>query len=151
MLSVEGRFYCQPAALENVGVDHGGFDVFMPEEFLNGSYIVSALEEVGCEGVAESVRGDALANIGDLLGFANGTLECGFVNVVTGCFSGLRVGVKSVCGEDVLPEPVFAGGWVFLGEGVGKVDFAQPGGQVFVVELPNALEVFAERGDDAVG
>jgi len=119
VLSVEGRFYCQPATLENVGVDHGGFDVFMPEEFLNGSYIVSALEEVGCEGVAEGVRCDAFGDACDLLGFANGALEVGFVNVVTGGLSGLGVGVEGLGWEDVLPEPVFAGGGVFLGEGVG--------------------------------
>ena len=39
-----------------MGVDHGGFDVFVTEEFLDGADIVAALEEVGSEGVAEGME-----------------------------------------------------------------------------------------------
>ena len=34
-----------------MGVDHGGFDIFMSKEFLNGADVVVVLEEVGGEGV----------------------------------------------------------------------------------------------------
>lgn len=43
-LGVEGGFDGEAAALKDVGVDHGGFDVFVPEEFLNGSYVVVVLK-----------------------------------------------------------------------------------------------------------
>ena len=42
-LGVEGRFDSQTAALQYVGVDHGGFDVFVPEEFLYGADVVACL------------------------------------------------------------------------------------------------------------
>ena len=122
MLSVEGRFYCQPAALENVGVDHGGFDVFMPEEFLNGSYIVSALEEVGCEGVAESVGCDAFLDICKGRGLFDGSLQCGFVNVMTAQNAIFFICEEVRGGEDVLPYPGFIGIGEFFGEGKWHVD-----------------------------
>ena len=43
------------AAIENMGVDHRGFDIFVAEEFLDGADVVAALQEVGGEGVAEGV------------------------------------------------------------------------------------------------
>lgn len=134
-----------------MGVDHGGFDVFVTEEFLDGSYVVIVLQEMGGEGVAEGVGCDAFVDSSDLLGFAYGALEGSFVDVVAGGLAGLGVGGEGLGGEDVLPEPVFSGVWVFLGEGVREVDFAEPGGEVFVVNLSDALEMFAEWGDDAVG
>ncbi len=37
----------------------GGFEVGAAEEFLDGADVNSVADEIGCEGVAESVRGDA--------------------------------------------------------------------------------------------
>jgi hypothetical protein len=39
-------------AFDDVEVDHGGGDVGMAEEILDGADIGAALEEAGCEGVA---------------------------------------------------------------------------------------------------
>lgn len=41
--AVEGGFDGEAAALENVGVDHGGFYVFVSEEFLHGANVVAVL------------------------------------------------------------------------------------------------------------
>ena len=48
-------FDTPPASVQNVGVDHGGRDVPVAEEFLDGAYVVAVLEEVGGKGVAEGV------------------------------------------------------------------------------------------------
>ena len=50
-LGVEGGFDGESAALEDVGVDHGGFYILVSEQFLYGADVVSVLEEVGGEGV----------------------------------------------------------------------------------------------------
>ena len=42
-LAVEGGFDGEAAALEDVGVDHGGFYVFVSEEFLYGADVVAVL------------------------------------------------------------------------------------------------------------
>ena len=44
--------------MEDVGVDHGGFDVFVPEEFLYGSYVITGFEKVGGEAMAEGMWAD---------------------------------------------------------------------------------------------
>ena len=41
--------------IENMGIDHGGFDVLVAEQLLNGADIVAVLEQVGCKGVPEGV------------------------------------------------------------------------------------------------
>ena len=60
--AVEGAFDGKSAALEYVGVDHGGADILMPEQFLNGTNIVAVLEEMGCKGMTEGVAGDAFSD-----------------------------------------------------------------------------------------
>jgi hypothetical protein len=39
-LTIQRAFDCQTAALKDMGVDHGGFYVFVPEQFLNGADVV---------------------------------------------------------------------------------------------------------------
>jgi len=58
LLGVEGAFDGGGASIENVGVDHGGFNVFVTKQFLDGADIVAIFQEVGGEGVSENVRGD---------------------------------------------------------------------------------------------
>src|SRR5262245_43598508 len=43
------------ALLEDVGIDHGGLEIVVPQQLLNGSYVGSALQQMGGKGVAESV------------------------------------------------------------------------------------------------
>jgi hypothetical protein len=53
--SIERALHAGGAALEDVGVDHGGADVGMAEEFLDGADIVAGFEEVGGEAVTEGM------------------------------------------------------------------------------------------------
>jgi hypothetical protein len=61
---VEGAADAERAAVEDVGVDHGGGDVAVTEELLDGAYVVAGFKEVGREGVAEGVAADALVQVG---------------------------------------------------------------------------------------
>ena len=53
-LGIQGASDGKGSPVEDVRIDHGGGDVPMAEELLDGSDIVSALEEVRREGVAQS-------------------------------------------------------------------------------------------------
>ena len=46
--------------------------------------------------------------------------------------------------EYILPSPEFSRIRVFSGERIGKIDFAPPGGNIFIMKLLNCLEVFNE-------
>lgn len=43
-----------------MGINHGGFDILVPEQLLHRADIVDVFEKVGGEGVAEGVRADTL-------------------------------------------------------------------------------------------
>jgi hypothetical protein len=58
-----------------VGVNHGGFDIFVTEEFLNGTDVVAVLEQVGGEGVAEGVATAMFRDFGTADGISNGFLD----------------------------------------------------------------------------
>ena len=49
---IQRRFDGKSAALENMSVDHGGFYIFVPEEFLDSANVVSVLQKVGGETVS---------------------------------------------------------------------------------------------------
>ena len=78
--------------MEDVGIDHGGFDVFVSEQFLDGADIVSVLEEVSGKGVAEGVRGDGFIDLCFLGGFTYGTLENALIQMVAADIPCLGVG-----------------------------------------------------------
>ncbi len=61
---VEGAADGQAAPLEDVGVDHGGLEVFVAEQVLDGADVVTALQQVGGKGMTEGVAGDALVDTG---------------------------------------------------------------------------------------
>jgi hypothetical protein len=62
------------ARLENMGVDHGGFDILVPKQLLDSADIVAILEEVGGEGMPEGVGGDKFIYLGEAGGLLDGFL-----------------------------------------------------------------------------
>ena len=82
-LLVQGRADCQAAALQNMGVDHGGFNILMTEQFLDSADIVAVLEQMGSEGVAKGVRGDGFVNFYELSGLANCLLQNCLIQMMT--------------------------------------------------------------------
>jgi hypothetical protein len=65
-----------------MGVVHGGFDIFVPEQFLNSANVVTCFKQVGSEGMAEGVRRDTLVYFGEAGGVFDGFLQVGFVKMV---------------------------------------------------------------------
>ncbi len=47
-----------------MGVDHGGVDVAVAEQFLDGAYVVAVFEEVGGEGMPERMAAGGFADSG---------------------------------------------------------------------------------------
>ena len=133
-----------------MGVDHGGFDILVTEEFLHGANVISALQKMGGKGVAKGVGSDAFIYFCGLCCDSNGFLEGGFMNMMAAgdpCFS---FGVKCWRGKNELPYPLFVGGGVFFIESEGHLNRAKTSGQVFLVDGFCLGEVFAHRRNDAV-
>lgn len=64
-----------------MGVDHGGFDIFVAEEFLDGANVVARFKEVGGETVAEGVACGVFVNACFANGFFDRLLEGAFAHV----------------------------------------------------------------------
>ena len=71
---VQGGFDRQAAALQDMGVDHGGADIFVTKQFLHGTDIIPILEQVGGKGVPEGMAGYTFAYSGCPGSFFDGAL-----------------------------------------------------------------------------
>lgn len=89
--SIQRATHGQAAALEDVGVDHGGAHVLVAEEFLHRTDVVAVFQEMGSEGVAEGVAGNALANPGLLGGLPDCSLQVALVQMMAADNAGAGV------------------------------------------------------------
>ncbi len=121
-LSIEGAADGQGASVEHVGVDHSGFDVFVPKQFLHGADVVAIFEQGGGEGMPECMGGDTLGNPGLAGGLSNRFLNTGFADVVTALLAATRVDGCFSSGENILPHPLTGSIGVFAVEGIGHID-----------------------------
>lgn len=108
------------AAAQDVGVDHRGADVAVAEQLLDRADVVAVFEQVGREGVAQRVAGDALGNAGCRAGAADGALEHGLVQVPAPDLSGRPLRMRPRGGEEPLPRPLEVRERVLAGQSVGN-------------------------------
>ena len=72
----------ESAAIQNVGVDLSGLDIFVAEEFLHGADVVSRFEQMSGKGVAQGMWPNGFSKADAVCGHANGFLEGTFVQMV---------------------------------------------------------------------
>ena len=71
------------AFVQDMGIDHGGLDVGVAEEFLDGADVLSGLQQMGGEAVPKAVRREANRQPALPDGLLNRPLNKLFVNMVT--------------------------------------------------------------------
>src|SRR5205807_28046 len=86
--AVEGAGHAGGAAVEDVGVDHGGADVGVAEQVLDGADVAARLEQVGGEAVPQGVRADALGPAEGPDGGGDGEVDTPLVDVVAARVAG---------------------------------------------------------------
>jgi hypothetical protein len=62
-LVIERTHDTSTPTIQNMGIDHRGFDIGMTQKFLHRADVVAILEQMRCEGMAEGVTTDALGNV----------------------------------------------------------------------------------------
>ena len=75
-----------------LGVDHGGADVFVAEEFLDGADVVAGFEEMGGERVTVDVKGDAFGDVRAFGGIPQGFLHHAGIEMVAVPDTGAGIG-----------------------------------------------------------
>jgi len=49
--AIDGALHAVTTAIQHMGVNHRGFHIFMPQEFLDGANIIPGFQQVSCETV----------------------------------------------------------------------------------------------------
>jgi hypothetical protein len=141
----------QTTSFENMGVDHGGGDIFVAEEFLNGTDIIATLKQVGSETVAQGVGADRFMDTGLTGRLSDGFTQATFIQVMPADLTGARVNREMVRRKHVLPAPLAVGVEIFAFQSIGQVNSAMAAGQVFLMQGFNALEVLLEGLLEGIG
>ena len=81
------------------------FEVLVPEELLDGAYVIAVLDEMRCEVMSEAMAAGRFGNPRGTAGVSDSPLYHGFVKVVATAFGGGLVDIGPRCGEQPLPSP----------------------------------------------
>lgn len=76
-------------ALYRVGVNHGGSHIAVPQQLLNGAYVIITLQQVAGEAVAKGMGTCAFANLSVIDRLPDRLLDVGFMQMVAPIFPGL--------------------------------------------------------------
>src|SRR5712671_149913 len=109
------------ATIQDMGIDHGGLHVLMPEQFLHGPNIVSGFQQMRRKRVAEGMTGDVFVDSGQACGGAHGFLQTTFIQVMATL--GTRAGVHrtALSWKHVLPAPLTVGVGIFALQGIREI------------------------------
>lgn len=118
-LLIERTFDSQSAALKHMSIDHGSFDVFMTQEFLDSANVIAVFEEMSGKGMAKSMRGDELVDFCGASGLFDSPLKVCLVQMVALLDAANGVDGENGRGEDVLPGEFPVGVRVFAFQGIG--------------------------------
>lgn len=114
------------ASLKDVGVNHRRLDIFVPQQFLDRSDVVTGLEQVSGERVTKGMWTDRFANAGDPGCFVDCLLKNTLVKVMAFDVTGERVLGALGRGKDILPVPFPGGVGVLARQRIRQGDLAEP-------------------------
>ena len=139
------------SAFDDVGVDHGGPNVAVTQQFLNGSDVVVGFQQMGGEAVAEGVGGDAFENLRFSDDGFEGSLNIPLMEVVSPALFGFRYGRQSLRGEKPLPDEVFCAVFVFFLQLFGKKGAVVSLVDILLVKVCDAIPVGQKVRPEGVG
>jgi hypothetical protein len=129
-----------------VEVNHGGGNIRVPEDVLEGADVGVGIEEMRREAVAQGVTGDALGDGGLFEGFFELSLHGVFEEVIAGEFPGAWMGAKFGGGEKEAPGELKWGIGIFALQGEREVDGGTVVFELFLVLGSEFIEVDFEMG-----
>ena len=113
----------------------------MAEQLLYGADILTGLEEMGREAMAEGVATGGLEDAGVTDGAADGALQGALRGVVPADDAGSGVGGPSSGREEVLPAELTVGLGVLLRQGMGEEDAAMAVIEVLLMEDADVIDL----------
>jgi hypothetical protein len=144
--SIQRTLHAIGAALQHVRVDHGGADIGVAQQLLDGADIVAGFEQMGGKAMAKGVATNFFGETGVDDGRLDPLLEKVLVTVMTAehVIAGAWIDAESARGEEKLPAQLGFGGGEFLGEGVGEPDAAVATPEIAFVDAADLDDLFLE-------
>ena len=127
-------------------VDHGGTDISVAQEFLDGADIVAGLGQMCGEAMAKGMATNLFGETGVDDGCLDPFLKEVLVTVMAAqhVIAGTWIDAESAGRKEVLPAQFGFGGGEFLGEGVGEPYAAVAAAEVALMKAPNLDNLFLE-------
>ena len=121
---VEGTADAVAAAFQDMGVDHGGLNVFMSQQFLHSTDIVAIFQQMGGKAVTQSMGAAGFGNSGISDGFFNSLLHGRWIEMVAVAVPGSGIDGEICSRKHILPDEFLVGIGIFFIQGIGKINLA---------------------------
>jgi len=122
------------AAIQHMGINHGGGDIGVTQELLDGADVVAAFQQMGGKAVTQGMTVDPLTDRGRHGRLFDALLQAVFMDMVPPGLAAARIERQPAAGKNILPGPFLRGIGIFPGQGVGKKDLTRPLGQIILVQ-----------------
>ena len=116
--------------VQHMGVNHCGSDVFVTEELLNGTDVVSGFKQMGGETVSEGVAACRFSDSGCSDGQFDRVLKIFFRGVMPAPLAGARVEGRFCGWKKILPHELASGIGIFSLQSKGQINLATASGEI---------------------
>ncbi len=123
------------ATIQDMGIDHGGLHILVPEQCLHGPNIIPGFEQVRGKRMAEGMAGDMFINTGQACSGSHRFLQTAFIQVMAALDTSARVHGEAFGWEHILPGPLAVGVGIFARQRVRQIDGAVAVGEVLGMHL----------------
>ena len=137
-------------SVTNVGINHGGGEIFVPEEFLDGPDIISILQKMGSKTVPKRMTTRCFGDTARPDGVLDRVLQVSFRHMVPTSLAAARIDGDFVGREDVLPGPFAGRVRIFPVQGAGKINNTTTLCEVLLMEFLDPGEVRLQRARESL-
>ena len=138
-------------AVEDVGIDHGGDDIAMPQQLLDGPDIIANFQKMSGKGMAQGMAPSVFLNIG----LAHSSFDCflqdRFIQVMSASDSGAWICGNLRRRKNILPGPLFCGMFIFAYQGKRQLDRAIALFEILFMQNLYLLNVQFQIGNNRIG
>jgi hypothetical protein len=120
--SVQRIAHGQPVSIQHVGIHHGGFHIFMPEEFLDGSDVVALLKELRRDTMSEGMAADAFVEPYRMPSLTHSLLQSALTPVMAADIPREWVFRQTVGRKNIVPDPKSAGMRILMRQRKRSID-----------------------------
>src|SRR5437870_429822 len=138
---IEGTEHTAATPIQDMTVNHGRPNIVMPEQFLDGSYVVAGFQQVSGETVSQAVAGCRFGSPAMPDGFLHRFLHDRFMQMMPPLYTQVFINVPAGCREYPLPSPLASRVRILSRKRIRKGDRSRAFRQVPLMQLAYGLQM----------